>query len=233
MLEIVGLKQNLIIDPPVINAPGVWMPESLVPTEGLGALVTPLLGWHWDGEPAPFAQYPGAFLWAPPRRQIERFFRRLRHTRQDVPLIAALALDEPAALADAAEIAEMRGARAVLLWDGPSSAQVAATAATTLLPVLVEYPAGGSVPDIDAAVAGVVIGPPRARLHGSPARLWGPAMQPLVRDSVRILSEPARPVIAAGVEMHPNQESAPGEAGVDGICVGPEVWVRPDILVES
>ena len=231
MLELAGRKQNLILDPPVINAPGIWTPDSRVPVAELGAIVTPLLGWHWDSEPAPFDEYPGAVVWASPRRQIERFFRRLRHSRPDVSLIAALAPDEPAALADAAEVSEMHGARAVLLWDAPEPAHLSAVTATTLLPVLVEYPAGAVVPDVHN-VAALLIGPPRVQLEEVPARLWGPAIPPLVHETVASTEKRGYPVLVTGGATTGDRTSFPDAAGVDGICIGPELWVNPDILAE-
>lgn len=231
MLELAGRKENLILAPPAIPAPGVWTPESRVPVAGLGALVTPLLGWHWDSEPAPFQQYPGALVWTSPSRQIERFFRRLHHIRPELPFIAALAPDEPAALSDAAEVAEVNGARAVLLWDAPEPAHVSAVTATTLLPVIVEYPAGTDVPHLRTAEA-LLVGPPRVRLDDRTARVWGPAIQPLVREAAESHQERDYPVLVTGSITDGDRTSFLDDAGVDGLCIGPELWVTPDILVE-
>lgn len=230
IVELVGRKQNLIVAPSVINAPGVWTVDSRVPVAGLGALVTPLLGWHWDSEPAAFEQYPGVLAWASPRQQIERFFRRLRHSDPGVPLIAALAPDEPAALADAADVAEMQGARAVLLWDAPTPAHLSAVTAATLLPVLAEYPAGTEVPQLHN-VAALLIGPPRLQMADMPARLWGPAIQPLVYQTAVSLPKQEYPVIITGIAADRQLATLPD--GVDGRCIGPELWVNPDIRAES
>ena len=93
----------------LLCAPGVWAPGSPLPVESLGALVTPPLGWEWDGEAAPWQSRPGAFLWAPPRRPLDRFLPRLDRERSALPRLITLAPDSATGLAEAARQLEALG----------------------------------------------------------------------------------------------------------------------------
>lgn len=227
MIELVGRKQNLVVDPPVLPAPGIWVPDSRVPLDRFGVLVSPPLGWTWDGDAVPFAQRPAGLVWMPPQHSIERFFRRIRHRNLSLPLVATLASDEPAAMADAADLAEVEGAQAVLLWNAPTPSHVAAVATATLLPVIAEYPAGTEV-STPEHIAALMIGPPTTSLNGRPARLWGPAVMPLLCDALRALEDTDVPTLAGGcLGDDPADVELLRAAGADAVCIGPERWVRP------
>ncbi|MCZ7567845.1 MAG: hypothetical protein M5U01_04495 [Ardenticatenaceae bacterium] len=235
-----GGKFPLTVATPVLPAPGIWAPDSPLPLAAIGAVVTPPLGWIWDGDAAEVRPRPGAIVWEPPRRPLERFLERLRRERDPHPRIVTLAADGPRQVADAALLVEAEAdVAALLIWWQPSTRPadlLTAVRSMTALPLLVELPADLAPARARAVAAAgadaLLIGPPRALLSGGrPARLWGPAILPLVERALDSLANrgPPLPLLAAGGIASGDDALRLCEAGAVAVAVGPEWWVQPDL----
>lgn len=235
-----GSKFPLLLATPVLPAPGTWAPDAPLPLDGIGALVTPPLSWTWDGDRAEVRPRPGALVWEPPRRPLERFLARLGRQRDPRPRIVTLAADEPRQFAAAAALVEAEGgAAAILIWWRPAAKPgdlVAAARGATALPLLAELPADLAAGRARAAVAAgadaLMIGPPRGLLDaGHPARLWGPAILPVVERALDTLVDRgvSVPLIAAGGIASGEDALRLSEAGAVGVALGPEWWVQPSL----
>ncbi len=214
---------------PLLSAPGVWVAGAL-PTDALGALVTPPLGRAWDGQAATWEARPGALVWAPPRRELERFLRQ--HARQrhaQLPLFT-LAPDAPGEIERAFRLLEGEEAAGFLLWDATPATVAAAKRSAPALPVLAEFPCTEvqSGKDLVAAGAdGLWVGPPRAGAGGQ--RLWGAAVLPLVLAALAIVREEAVPLVAGTAAASAEDALRLIEAGATAIALDPAWWVEPGL----
>lgn len=239
MIDLIpGGKFPLTLETQVFPAPGIWAPDSPLPLDALGALVTPPLGWTWDGDAADWRWRPGALVWEPPRRPIERFLDLLRRRHDHLPRIVTLAADEAGPLADAVSLAEAEPeVAAILIWWRPRLPLddiLTAARRRTALPLLVELPADLAVARgrVAAAADALLVGPPRAMIESDrPARLWGPAILPIVERAIDALADRLEgfPLLAAGGVAGGEDALRLCEAGANGIAVGPEWWVEPDL----
>lgn len=241
LIDLLGSgKTTLTLARPVLPAPGIWAPQCPLPCEALGALVTPPLGWEWDGGAAPFMGRPGACLWTPPRRPLERFLERLTHEQRGLPRLITLVADTPRAMAEAVEQAERApDVQGLIVWWWAASdlpAAVGATSNATSLPVLAEVPVDLVfllAPALAAAgVAALLVGPPRAASdHGRVARLWGPALLPQIEYALRLLADtsPTLPCIAAAGVASANDALRLRAAGAVAVALGPEWWAEPTL----
>jgi hypothetical protein len=218
----------------MLMAPGVWGPDSRLPLAGLGALVTPPLGWEWDGEAAGWEAHVGGFSWTPPRRPLERFLRRLSRERDDLPRIITLAPDEPQAMEWAAREAEVEGTAGYLLWDATPEAVAGARRGGLALPLLVEVPCneagerGAAL--VEAGADALWIGAPRVR----GTRLWGPAVLPLVLAALedeRLRVAGVSLISGAGIGNAADALRL-REAGAEAVALDPAWWVQPSLADE-
>lgn len=226
----------------VLPAPGVWAPDGLS-LAGLGALVTAPLGWEWDGQPMPLQARAGSLLWAPPRRPLKRYLRRLQRERSELPRIFTLAPDAPSELARAAQWLEPEAPAALLLWDAAPNAVAAVRQAAPTLPLLAEFPcteAAQSSALLQAGADGLWLGPPRAAWHpdqntpGNTPRLWGPAILPLLLAALEheAIANAGIPRIAgAGVASAADAHRAHA-AGAALVALDPAWWVQPNLAGE-
>jgi hypothetical protein len=241
LIELIATgKTTLSLATPLLPAPGVWTPKSPLPEGALGALTTPPLGWEWDGGAVPLVPRPGALVWSPPRRPLDRFLAQLAARRYQRPLLVTLAADEPGRLTKAVELVEARAdAQGLILWWSAGYdllLLVVATRSATLLPLFVELPAElapALAPTLLAAgIDGLLIGPPTAVLGATQAgRLWGPATLPLVQQALARTSQvaPTLPLIAAAGVASPADAVQVRAVGALAIALGPEWWLEPDL----
>jgi hypothetical protein len=235
MIEISGGPQHLPLQlaSRVLSAPGVWASASRLPVEGLGALVTPPLGYVWDGGAAPWESRPGLFVWAPPRRPLSRFARRLARDRSPLPRLWTLARAAPGDIVRALDELEPEGAAGYLLWEANLEA-LAAARPVAALPIVAEVPASEAsalAPSLlDAGADALWIGPPR--LGNSHRRLWGPAVLPLVLAALEQARShtAALPLIAgAGIASAADARRLM-DAGASAVALDPAWWVEPTLL---
>jgi hypothetical protein len=218
----------------VLMAPGVWAPDSRLSLAGLGALVTPPLGWEWDGEAAAWEAHVGGFSWTPPRRPLERFLRRLGRERDTLPRIITLAPDRPQAMERAVREAEVEGAAGYLLWDATPEVLAGARRGGLALPLLAEVPSNEAGEKatalVEAGADALWIGAPRVR----GTRLWGPAVLPLVLAALE--DERARaagvPLIAGAGIGSAADALRLREAGAEAVALDPASWVQPSLANE-
>jgi hypothetical protein len=235
MIELAGGPSHLPLQLAslVLSAPGVWAPGSRLAVEGLGALVTPPLGFAWDGKAATWEARPGLFAWAPPRRPLSRFARRLARERSPLSRVWTLARAAPGDIARALDELEADGATGYLLWEASAEA-LAAARPVAALPLVAEVPAtetSGLAPSLlDAGADALWIGPPR--LGDGNRRLWGPAILPLVvaaLEQARRLA-PALPLIAgAGIASAADSRRLL-DAGASALALDPAWWAQPTLL---
>jgi hypothetical protein len=232
MIELSGGPDHLPLqlESRIVNAPGVWTPDSRLPLEGLGALVTPPVGYIWDGDAVPWEARPGLLAWAPPRRPLGRFARRLARERNPLPRLWTLARAAPGEIARALEALEAEGAAGYLLWDALPEALVVARRVAAL-PLLAEVPATEAStiagPLLDAGIDALWIGPPR--LGDGHVRLWGPAVLLQVLAALEQLRRvtTTRPLIAgAGIASVADARRAM-DAGASALALDPTWWVEP------
>lgn len=217
----------------LLAAPGIWEPDGRLDPNPLGALVTPPLGWQWDEEPAVWRAVPGGLLWAPPRRPLERTMRRLARRRAGQPRLVTLAPADPRPLSEAILRLEEEEAAGYLLWDAAPEG-VAAARRVTARPLIAELPCTGSERAGALVAAGadlLWLGPPRA--GPGPARLWGPAIAPLVESAVvRLAGREQSPLIAGAGIGSAADAAALRAAGAALVALGPPWWVRPALAAE-
>lgn len=220
------------------------MPRGPLPDDAFGALVTPPLGWTWDGGDAEITPRPGALLWVPPRHPIDRFLARFARERDPRPRLVTLAADGPAAIAEAVELAEtIPQVQGLILWwwSGSESLSAAVEAArrASLLPLLAEVPVDLAI-DLAPALAeagadALIVGPPRAAGEaGRATRLWGPAILPLVERALDRLVDllPNLPLLAGAGIGTPDDAVRATEAGATAVALGPEWWTDPALAAE-
>jgi hypothetical protein len=215
----------------MLMAPGVWAPDSRLSLAGLGALVTPPLGWEWDGEAAVWEAHVGGFSWTPPRRPLERFLRRLSRERDNLPRIITLAPDEPQAMERAVREAEVEGAAGYLLWDATPEVLAGARRGGLALPLLAEVPcneaSASATALLDAGADALWIGAPRVR----GTRLWGPAVLPLVLAALedeRMRASGVPLIAGAGIGSAADALRL-REAGAEAVALDPAWWVQPSL----
>jgi hypothetical protein len=218
----------------VLMAPGVWAPDSRLPLQGLGALVTPPLGWEWDGEAVGWEAHVGGFSWTPPRRPLERFLRRLSRERDALPRIITLAPDAPQAMERAVREAEVEGAAGYLLWDAMPEVLAGARRGGLALPLLAEVPSNEAGEKatalVEAGADALWIGAPRVR----GTRLWGPAMLPLMLAALEDerLRAAGVPLIAGAGIGSAADALRLREAGAEAVALDPAWWVQPSLSDE-
>jgi hypothetical protein len=220
---------------PLLAAPGIWTPGSGLPLEQLGALVTAPLGWQWDGHAIRWEVVAGGFVWAPPRRPIERYARQLGRMRESLPPLFTLAPDAPGEVERALRFLEEEQAIGYLLWDATPAIVEGARRGAAVLPLLAEVPCTEierGVGLVEAGADGLWVGPPRAGRHGE--RLWGPAVLPLVlaalqSEALAGLNVPR--LAGAGIGSAPTARRLI-EGGAAALALGPAWWVEPGLAAE-
>ncbi len=215
----------------LLCAPGVWAPGSTLPLDELGALVTAPLAWEWDGSAIPWQARAGAFLWAPPRRPLDRYVERLRRERSELPRLFTLAPDPPRQIERALRELEEEHAVGYLLWGATPEIVAAARRGAIALPLVAEL-CCTDAPDAAAALiaAGadaLWIGPPRVGYGGT--RLWGPAALPFVLAMLdHATAAPLNVPIVAGAGIASAADARRArEAGADILALDPSWWGEP------
>lgn len=220
----------------LLSAPGVWSPRSRLPLEGLGALVSAPLGWEWDGEAASWEDRAGSLWWAPPRRPLKRYLKRLRRVSQSLPRLLTLAPDTPKGIASALEmLAEEEHVAGYLLWAAMPERVAAARQVAPALPLLAEVPsphaAYGAAGLVEAGADGLWLGPPIGR---GAARLWGPAGFPLLLSALEAVAalDLGVPLIAGAHLASAEDAQRARDAGAAAVALDPAWWVNPQLAEE-
>lgn len=220
----------------LLAAPGVWAPDSRLSLSGFGALVTPPLGWRWDGEAAQWEARAGSFVWAPPRRPLDRFARRLAREGETLPYLFTIAPDSPQEVERAIRALDVEGAAGYLLWDATPDTVVAARRGGPALPIIAEAPCNEIAGEVDALRAagadGLWLGTPR--VGQKMERLWGPAVFPLVLSTLadeRVQRAGLFLVAGAGVTSGTDARRL-REEGAAAVALDPSWWVEPGLAIE-
>lgn len=252
-------KQDLIVDPPIMNSAGIL---GYVPGEHdhfdvnlLGAFIThPIsLRPRLPARPSRFERYPGGFLLHTglPNPGLRNALRSYvsRWTMYPQPVILHLLVDGRGDIETIVEVLDsadhpIQALEIGLIHTTPAHTEaILTTACLSQLPILARV-----CPDADqdvllaaqqSGINAIVIGPPRGRLTASDqaivtGRLYGPGLHPLTSAQLeRFLEALEIPVILGSGLYSVGDVRAAIEQGAAAVQLDTMLWLHPTPVLEA